>query len=204
MAVENTRFTPGRRGPDLSDGAGGTSDRPVSRTSDPVLRDVGHKTEMIRLIPAGTDVSAGEGVFYDVGKVDKLSVGRYRLTRQTAASATAEPLGDFAYLDFDIYENTAGVFVAVTSPMFETEGGTATNDAADTDVQATDATLVAVADATLDGAGSDSRVTVFVATAADVTDAAAWTAAATLVQGNLYILDAEEADDHVFTITRLT
>ena len=205
MAIQNTRYTPRRRGPKLGDALGGTSERPAARERDRVLRVPGHRTEDIRLTPAGTDVTAGdEAKWYDVGNVDKLSVGRYRLTSQTAASATAEPLSDYAYLDFDIYEETAGVFVAVTSPIFSTEGGTATSDADDTDVQATDATLIAVADAALDGAGSDSRVTVFVATAADVTDAAAWTAAAVLVQGNLYVLDAEEADDHVFTLQRLT
>lgn len=194
MSVKNTRFTPARRGPSLGDGAGGTSERPAARERDPVLRDVGHKTEDIRLIPAGTDVSAGNGVFYDVGKVDQLSVGRYRVTRQTAASATAEPLSDYAFCDFDIIESTAGVFTAVVTSITTTDGATLQEDA----------TITAVADAALDGAGSDSRATIFVATSADVTDAAAWTAAATLTQGNLYILDAEEADDHVFTITRMT
>jgi hypothetical protein len=198
MAVRNTRFTPQRRGPFLKDGTGGTSERKAARQRDPVLQVPGHKTEDIRLTPAGTDVSAGEGDFYDVGNVDLMSVGTYKLVRQDAASATAEPLGDFDYLIFNIYENTAGVFVAEVQS--ETEGGTATNDAADSHVTGP---LTAVADAGLDGAGSDSRITVFVATAADVTDAAAWTAAATLTQGNLYILDAEAAATHVCTLQRI-
>lgn len=194
--------TPDHRGPKLGDGAGGTSERPAAKEVDPVIRDAGGLVTDIRLTPAGTDVSAGQGDLYDLGAASKLSIGRYTIVRQGAASPTADPLGALTYLDFDIYENTAGVFVAVSSPMFETEGGTATDDAADTDVRATDATMVAVADATLDGTGSDSRATVFVATAADVTDAAAWTAPATLVQGNVYLLDAVAAATHVFEIRR--
>jgi hypothetical protein len=206
MAIQNTRYTPKRRGPALGDAAGGTSERIAKRERDRVLRVPGHRTEDIRLTPLGTDVTTGDDpALYDVGNVDRLSVGRYRLTRQTAASGTAEPLSDYAYLDFDIYEETAGVFLAVTSPIFSTEGGTATSDDDDTDVLGVDATMVAVADAALDGADSDSRVTVFVATSADVTDAAAWTVEAkVLVEGNLYVMDAEEADDHVFTLQRLT
>lgn len=200
MAIQNTRFTPLRRGPILSDGLGGTSERPAARVEDPVLRVVGHRTEDIRLTPTGTDVTGGEGKLYDFGAPDKLSVGRYLLTRQGAASATAEPLGAVEYVEFEIFENTAGVFQAVT--ILSDEGGTATNDA--DDPSASDTTMTAVADAALDGATSDSRATVFVATAADVTDAAAWSpGAATLVAGRLYLLDAVAAATHVFTITRI-
>jgi len=201
MAIQNTRFTPARRGPALSDGLGGSSERPAAREKDPVLRVVGHRTEDIRLTPPGTDVTAGdEAVLYDFGAPDKLSVGRYLLTRQGAASATAEPLGAMEHVEFQIFENSAGVFQAVT--VLSDEGGTAGSDA--DDPSASDTTMTAVADATLDGAGSDSRATVFVATSADVTDAAAWTAGVTLVQGNLYLLDAVAAATHVFTITRLS
>lgn len=200
MAIENTRYTPARRGPELSDGLGGSSERPSARTEDRVLRVVGHRTEDIRLTPAGTDVSAGEGALYDVGLVGRLAVGRYLLTRQGAASATAEPLGAVEHVEFQIFENTAGVFQAVT--VTSDEGGTAGSDA--DDPSASDATMAAVADAALDGAGSDSRATVFVATAADVTDAGNWSAAAVLEQGHLYVLDAVAAATHVFTITRLT
>lgn len=201
MAIQNTRFTPARRGPALPDGLGGASERVSAREKDPVLRVVGHRTEDIRLTPTGTDVTAGdEAVLYDFGAPDKLSVGRYLLTRQGAASATAEPLGAMAYVEFQIIESAAGVFQALT--VTSDEGGTATNDA--DDPSASDTTMTAVADATLDGSGSDSRATVFVATSADVTDAAAWTAGVTLVQGGLYLLNAVAAATHVFTITRLS
>jgi len=200
MAIENTRYTPQRRGPSLPDGLGGSSERPAARVRDRVLRVVGHRTEDIRLTPTGTDVSAGVGRLYGIGHVDRVSVGSYIVTRQGAASATAEPLGDIEHVEFFIKEQTAGVFQAFT--RLDDEGGTATNDA--DDASASDATMAAVADAALDGAGSDSRATVFIATAADVTDAAAWTAPAVLIQGHAYLLDAVAAATHVFTMTRLT
>lgn len=203
MAVKNTRFTPDRRGPSLMDGAGGTSERASARERDPALRNVGHKTEMIRLTPGGTDVSGGDAAVYNLGGVDLYSVGRYRVTRQTAASATDEPLSDYAYCDFEIFENTAGVFLA--SQYVNLEGGTATDDANDTDQ--TDATIIAVTDPDVAGATSDSRATIFVADAAAVTELAAATVtqgSAVIAVGDLILMDAEEADDHVFTVTRLT
>lgn len=200
MAIENTRYTPARRGPSLPDALGGSSERPSARERDRVLRVVGHRTEDIRLTPTGDDVTAGEGALYDFGPVDKLSVGRYVMTRQGAASATAEPLGNVAHVEFFIKEQTAGVFQAVTRS--DDEGGAASGDA--DDPSASDATMTAVADAALDGAGSDARATVFVATADDVTDAAAWSpGAVTLVVGRLYVLDAVAAATHVFTTTRV-
>jgi len=195
MAIYNTRFTPKRRGPTLSDGVGGSSERPSAKERDPVLRQVGWRTEDIRLTSTGTDVSAGEGSpVYDLGPADLLSVGRYLVARQAAASATAEPLGDFDYAVIDIIENTAGVFTAVTA-ILDPSSGTAVN--ASTAVQG-------LADADLSGAGSDSHLTMFVATADDVTDAAAWASnAQTLVQGNVYLLCAEGAVTRVASITRL-
>ena len=197
MSIKNTRFTPQRRGPSLRDGAGGTSERSEARERDPVLRNVGAKVEDIRSLGI-VDVTLGTTPFYDLGRVDQFSVGRYTCTRQGTASSTAEPLGATVHCEYMIRESAAGVFQAVTRT--DDEGGTATSDA--DDPSASDTTITAVADATLDGAGSDSRSTIFVATAADVTDAAAWTAGKTLVLGNLYILDALAAN-HVHTVTRL-
>jgi hypothetical protein len=110
MAIQNTRFTPARRGPDLGDGAGGTSDRPAVRERDPVLRNVGWRTEDIRLTAGGTDMSAGNAAVYNFGQVDKMSVGRYLFRGQSAASATAEPLGAVEFHELEIREESAGVF----------------------------------------------------------------------------------------------
>lgn len=187
-------FTPSQRGPALGD------ERPNdgARTASPVLRNVSYKETDIRLTPAGTDVSAGEGDLYDFGPVNKDSIGRYVASYQDAASATADGLGAVIAMEFNIQEASAGVFTATM--VSDLEGGTATDDADDN--RQTNATLQALADAALDGAGPDSQATYFVATAADVTDAAAWTAAAVLVLGNLYVLDAHAATTRVHEVQR--
>ena len=110
MAVQNTRYTPARRGPAIGDGAGGSSERKSARQRDRVLEVVGHRTEDIRLTAGGTDVSAGESAAYNFGLCDKASVGRYLFKAQSAASATAEPLGA------DV-ENPVGGFVKILSSI---------------------------------------------------------------------------------------
>lgn len=195
----NLGFTPDQRGPALGD------ERPHSgaRQRSPVLEHAGYKEANIRLTPTSTDVSTGTPAvtgLYDFGAVDQQCIGRYIGQYQDAASATADGLGAIISCEFDIREQTAGVFQAVV--ITDLEGGTATSDADDS--RQTDATLTAVADATLDGAGSDTRATYFVATADDVTDAAAWTStAATLVQGHLYLLDAHAVSTRVHSLKRL-
>ncbi len=181
---------------------------------DRVLRVVGHRTEDITLTPAGTDVSAGEGAFYRVGLIDRKAVGRYMIERQGAASASADPLGTLSWVLFDIREQAAGVFEALhmgleVTVTQETEGGNATDDADDTDpadiVSGRSGTnLVAIDDAQLDGANSDTQTTVFIAKAADVVDAAAWGISAVLVLDNLYILDAIAASTRKYRITRVS
>ena len=110
MSIRNTRYTPARRGPSLGDGAGGTSERRSDRQRDRVLEVVGHRTEDIRLTAGGTDVSAGESHVYNFGLVDQRSVGRYMFMAQSAASASAEPLGAAEFHEVEIREETAGVF----------------------------------------------------------------------------------------------
>jgi hypothetical protein len=197
-------FTPSMRGPSIGDGLGGNSERPSAREADPVLRNPGWITTDIRLSPTSTDVSTGTPAvagLYDFGMVTQEARGQYVAMRQGAASATADPLGARVYTEFDILEASAGVFTATTRVIDELDvAGTGTSN---DNLRQTDVTLIAVADAELDGANSDSRATIFVATAADVTDAAAWTATdADLVQGHLYLLDAVAAGTHVFEIER--
>jgi hypothetical protein len=156
----------------------------------PVLSTVGAQVERIYLTGV-VDVTAGTSGIYDFGKVGKDSVGLYRLEYQGATAVDAEPLGAQKQVTFELIENTAGVFQVAEMNVI------------DTDI-ATDTTMVAVADAALDGATPDSEATVFVATAADVTDAAAWTAAKTLKAGHLYLLDALAAAVHCFKITRVS
>ncbi len=127
MAIQNTRYTPARRGPALSDGAGGTSERRGARTQDRVLRVVGHRTEDIRLTAGGTDVSAGNSAAYNFGLVGKESVGRYMFMGQSAASATAEPLGAAEFHELEIREESAGVFKV--DSVLDLEGLVAAGDA---------------------------------------------------------------------------
>lgn len=195
MANEYRGSTPQHRGPVLGD------ERPAQR--DRALRDIGAITNLIRLTPTGTDVSGGEGAFYNFGPVDKSNVGRYRCVRQTAASATADPLADYGYVDFDIIEASAGVFTATVTGIFSVEGGTATNDAADTDTLQSAAILTTAIDPDIGGTGSDSRATIFVADADAVSEGASAGYAGWAV-GDLILLDAQEADDHVFSLQRLT
>ncbi len=179
-------FTPAQRGPALGD------ERVFSgaRERDPVLREVGHTTENIRTTGV-VDVTAGNSGFYDFGAVDQKSIGRYNVRSQEAASVTADGLGTYLWIQFDIHEETAGVFEAVAA---DEPGGV---------LWRSSATMAAVADAALDGSTPDAEVTFFVATAADVTDAAAWTAGKVLVLGNLYMLDAI-AVNHQTAVKRLS
>lgn len=192
-------FTPNQRGPKLGDAAGGTSERPAAQEVDPVLRNPGWVTKDIRLTPTGTDVTTSVGALYDFGKVDSLAIGQYMLTWQGAATATAVGLGTVGHMEFFVKEETAAVFQAVH--RMDKEGGSADADADDPSYDVA-ATLQALADAALDGAGCDSKATVFVATATDVINAAAWTTAVTLVAGHLYLLDALAAATHVFSVQR--
>jgi hypothetical protein len=104
-APRNLGFTPSQRGPALGD------ERPASgRQRDPVLSTKGWKTSDIRLTAGGTDMSAGNAHVYNFGLVSQDSVGRYMLTAQSAASATADPLGAVEWIELEIREESAGVF----------------------------------------------------------------------------------------------
>ncbi len=204
MAVRNTVFTPARRGPALQDGTGGASDRKSTREPDPVLRNVGHRTEDIRLTPTGTDTSAGEGALYNFGAPDINSVGRYRMALQPAASATAEPLGAMNYIEFEIREQTAGVFNVDFRRHFDALVVAEDQTQEMSDLVA--ATLLSDADTPdFSAANADSATSVFVATAAQVTDLAAAGLAqgVTPVAGDLCVYDARAASTRVYSCTRI-
>jgi hypothetical protein len=135
------------------------------------------------------DVTDGDSFVYDFGKVTQHSIGRYRLTSQVVV-AGSEPVGARIYVDFDLWEASAGVFdvgeSVVVGPVDMASG----------------TTMVAVEDAALDGATPDNETTVFVANAADVTDAAAWTSPVTLTEGNLYLVHGI-ATRNAFVLERL-
>lgn len=184
-------FTPDQRGPSLGDGTGGTSERPEARTASPTIRNLTYAEKDIRLTPTGTGIVAGTCDTYDFGLVTKDAVGRYVAQYQDAASPTADGLGASIRCEFAVYEASAGVFVAKAD--IGVVGGAA---------EADDATLDAVVDATLDAETQASKAIYFVATAADVVDAAAMTAALTLTEGHLYLLDAHAASTRVHSLER--
>lgn len=170
---------------------------------DRVMRYAGHTTAEIFFDVPGTDVSAGHGQIYDVGVVTPQAVGRYLVEYQAAADADSPPLGTLHQAVFDLYEQTAGVYLTRIVTFDETEGGTATNDAADTTMNFSDGGAFLAGAVALNGADADAQVTVFVATATNVTHAAAWTAPAVLEVGHLYIMDALSDASRKFKITRI-
>ena len=199
MALRNTVFTPARRGPSLTDGAGGTSERASAKASDPVLRNVGHKTEDIRLTGV-VDQSAGNSGFYNFGQVTRQSVGRYLFEAQTAAG-TAEPLGAIEHVYAEVIEATAGVFTL--DRAFQLEGLVAAQDATqhvtsilaavlNMDVQAVD----------FDGAGGDSDVSIIICTATQATDLSANGYACST--GDMVILEARATAQEVWKVTRVS
>ena len=206
MAITNTRYTPNRRGPALGDGLGGTSERPQARVRDRVLRVVGHRTEDIRLTPGGADVSAGDGALYNLGAPDQLSVGRYLITSQDAASATAEPLGAIRYMVVEIREETAGVFAVAEVEHFDQFAANEDDTQDLTNVLlATRATDTNVID--FSGADADDMIMMAVImTATQVTDltAAGLTQGSQPIAGDFVIFNAVAAATDVYTITRLS
>lgn len=204
MAVENTRFTPARRGPSLGDATGGTSERPASRTEDPVQRNVGWRTEDVRLTAGGTDADGGHSALYNLGPAGKKSVGIYRVTSQGAASATAEPLGAITWARFEVREQTAGVFnVAWT---YGYDGLIAAEDATQDESNIPVANRKDDADA-LDwsaSASADDAVAIIVVTSTQATDiaAAGLTQGIAPSAGDLCLVDTRGASTRVYTITR--
>ena len=168
-------------------------ERPANRRN---LLASGTSVEKINLTSATTDVTAGTAGLADLGAVSKDARGVYRASYQVTTSG--DGLGAWNYADFVVYENTAGVYL--TAAQAETEGGTATDDAADT--RASAATFITAA-ATLNGSTSDSKATIFVATATNVGHAASWTAGKVLKAGNVYILDALSAASRTWKIERI-
>ncbi len=199
MALENTVFTPARRGPSLRDGAGGTSERVQAKQNDPVLRNVGAKTEDIRLTGV-VDQSLGTSGFYNFGQVTRQSVGRYRFEAQTAAG-TAEPLGAIEHVEAEIIEATAGVFTI--DRCFQLEGLVAAQDATQHVTSVLAAVLNMDAQAVdFDGAGGDSDVSIVIATSTQATDMTANGYATE--EGDMFILEARATTQEVWRVTRLS
>jgi len=172
-------------------------ERPADRRN---LLASGTSVEKINLTSATNDVTLGTAGLADLGAVSKDARGVYRVSYQGTTSG--DGLGAWNYSDFVIYENTAGVYLTAAQAIDSSEAGSATGDADDADLRASVDTTVFGA-ATLNGSGPDSKATVFVATATNVTHAAAWGAGKVLKAGNVYILDALSAASRTWKIERI-
>ena len=192
-------FTPDHRGPLLRDGTGGTSERPAARQRDPVLENVGWQTKDIRLTAGGTDQSAGNSAFYNFGQVDQASVGRYLFKAQSAASATADPLGASEYITLEIRETTAGVFEIfnVTDLDNTPAAGLWTNMAAAVYLTDDDA----VTFATTNG---DSDVVFHVCDATSAANLNTNNSTDTFSVGDLVIVEPRSTTTEVWSCTRLS
>jgi len=192
-------FTPDHRGPLLRDGAGGTSERPAARQRDPVLENIGWVTKDIRLTAGGTDQSAGESAFYNFGRVDQDSIGRYLFKAQSAASATADPLGASEYITVEIRETTAGVFEVfnVTDLDNTPAAGLWTNIAAADYLTDDDA----VTFATTNG---DGDVVFHVTDATSAGNLNTNNSTNTFFVGDLVLVDTRSTTTEVWSCTRLT
>ena len=205
MAIQNTRYTPARRGPVLRDGTGGSSERPAGRQRDRVLEVVGHRTEDIRLTAGGTDISAGDAAVYDFGLCDKASVGRYLFTAQSAASATAEPFGAVEYHEIEIREESVGVFKADSVLAFdglvalEDQDQEVTHQAASVYASDKDTPVFT----TTDGDGL-LTFTVFTATTAATLEALSPAIGGPLAANHFGIVEARSTTTEVWNVTRIS
>lgn len=166
--------------------------------NDAVLRGpIGHTTGNIRLTPTAATVAGSAS--YNFGKMDDRAIGSYRLEWQGAASATAEALGAINYVEFCIYENTAGVYLAKILQVGDADGGLTASGHMRTDatlalIPATSATAVANATIALLVIDSTAKTALDAVTLQPVTTAV----------GDLVLNDASAASTRVFSLTRIS
>jgi hypothetical protein len=168
------------------------------------LREI-NTNAVITLAPAGTDADAGEGRGFNLGRVNRESVGYYRVEAQAVTGGVA--LGSsLGWMDFIIREHTAGVFVCEVPTAVE--GGTATNDAADPTKGIASFTAGTAMDLS-SSAGNDTALNFKVCVAGDVTELAAGgnSVAASRVSAavnDLIVYDTLAAATHRIVITRMS
>lgn len=169
-------------------------------SNDAVLRGtIGHTTGNIRLTPSAATIVGSAA--YNFGKVNDRAIGTYRLEWQGAASPTAEPLGAIKRIEFTIYENTAGVYLAkinstgaTVNSSTDPEGFASHSHAIDDSAEVVSAS--AIVDNTLSLLVMDSTaVTAYAGVA---------TAAVQAAVGDLMLVDATDASTRVYSLTRLS
>lgn len=168
--------------------------------NDPVLRGViGHTTGDIRLTPTANTIVGSAA--YNFGRLDDRAIGTYRLEWQSAASPSAEPLGAISRMEFTIYENAPGVYLAkinrtaaVENPGTESTAFASHSHNIDDSGETVSAT--AIADDTLSLLVMDS--------AAITAYAGVATAEVAAAVGDLMLVDASATGTRVYSLTRLS
>lgn len=175
-------FTPAHR---LAPGSvlrpGGERD-PVIREPRPIT------TGDIRLKATAATVAGGHG--YDFGKLDRKSVGMYEVRWQPAPVDGGPEIGAPKYGLVEVFENSAGVFLARVR--------------VDSDATGTNALQTDEADLDVSGAaGTNAKIYFAVATSAGVTATAAVPGLKNLAVGHLFLLNAASTTQLVFQVTRV-
>lgn len=163
--------------------------------NDAVLRGrIGHVTGNIRLAPTAATIVGSDA--YNFGKVDDRAIGTYRLEYQAAASATAEPLGAINRVEFTVYEQTAGVYLAKINQVGDADGGVTAGDGLVSDDADDEWSSSAIADNT-------KALLVM-----DATAVTAYAGVATLEKvaavGDLVLFDGAASAFNVYSLTRLS
>lgn len=160
------------------------------------MRVIGSTLSFIRTKPTAATVAGGDGLVF--GAMNDAAVGVYELSWQEAASATALPLSTKAYAIFEVFETTAGVWLAKLRTSEDIEGGTAIDDADDVTTQ-TDTTSSNIV---VDGdSGTNARLDFGVATSTGVTNTSGL---AGLTVGDLYLWNGLNTNFTVFALRRVS
>lgn len=184
------------------------ADRIVSGTTlaprgmnDEVLRGrIGHTTGEIRLTPTAATIVGSAA--YNLGKMDDRAIGTYRVEYQAAASATAEALGAIKRIEFTIYENTAGVYLA----KINTTQSLVLAAVADSDYAAHAHSIndEAVGEWSATAVADNTKALLVVDAAAVTAYSGVATADVGIAVGDLLLFDGKAATTRVYSVTRLS
>lgn len=169
--------------------------------NDEVLRGrIGHATGDIRLTPTAATIVGSAA--YNFGKLDDRAIGTYRLEFQGAASATAEALGAIKRVEFTIYENTAGVYLA----KINTTQAMVLAAAADSDYASHAHTIndEVVAEWSATAIADNTKALVVMDAAAVTAYSGVPTVEVAAAVGDLVLFDGSDVGTRVYSLTRLS
>jgi hypothetical protein len=163
--------------------------------NDAVLRGpIGHTTGDIRLTPTAATIVGSAA--YNLGKVDDRAIGTYRVEFQGAASATAEALGAINRVEFTIYEQSAGVYLAKINIAGDADGGITAGAHLISDDADDEWSPTVVAD--------NTKALVVVDAAVVTAYSGVATAEVAINVGDLLLFDGSGTGTRVYSVTRLS